>query len=149
MNVSLSAGPTSSRKAQRLEVERVLDDFHAAASEADEERYLGHFHPDAVFLGTDATERWDKASFQEYLHPYFEGGDGWTFDPIERHVDLSLDRATAWFDERLMNAKYGECRGSGVLVRDRGRWKVVQYNLAFPVPNEAVDDFLELLAETP
>src|SRR5690349_16554349 len=38
----------------------VLDDWHAAAAAADEERYFGLMTEDSVFLGTDATERWDK-----------------------------------------------------------------------------------------
>src|SRR5438067_6674996 len=38
-------------------INQVLDDWHDAASKADEERYFGHFANGAVFLGTDATER--------------------------------------------------------------------------------------------
>ena len=38
----------------------VLDDWHAAAAAADEDRYFAHFAPDAIFLGTDASERWTR-----------------------------------------------------------------------------------------
>ena len=38
------------------QVAAVLDNWHQAASVADEARYLGHFAPDGVFMGTDATE---------------------------------------------------------------------------------------------
>src|SRR5690349_10642917 len=48
----------------------VLDDWHAAAAHADEDRYFGHLADDAVFLGTDAKERWDKAAFLAYAHPH-------------------------------------------------------------------------------
>jgi hypothetical protein len=44
-------------------VNRVIDDWHQAASVADENTYFGHMSPDAVFLGTDATERWELTSF--------------------------------------------------------------------------------------
>ena len=41
-------------------IQQVLDDFHDAASKADEERYFALFLPDGVFLGTDAAERWTR-----------------------------------------------------------------------------------------
>ena len=34
----------------------VLDSWHGAAAEANEEKYFSYFTPDAVFLGTDGTE---------------------------------------------------------------------------------------------
>ena len=43
---------------------------------SDEERYFAHFADDAVFMGTDATERWDKAAFRAYAHPHFAKGKG-------------------------------------------------------------------------
>jgi len=47
-----------SQKSEIARVESVLDAFHAAASTADEQRYLELLTADAVFLGTDASERW-------------------------------------------------------------------------------------------
>ncbi len=129
--------------AERAEVEAVLDDWHDAASKADGERYFGHMCADAVFLGTDASERWTLAEFRAYAEPRFSRGQGWTYTPRERHVFLAP--GVAWFDERLWNEKYGECRGTGVLREEDGRWRIAQYNLAFPVPNELVNGFLELL----
>ena len=38
------------------QVAAVLDDWHQAASVADEARYFGHFAPNGIFMGTDATE---------------------------------------------------------------------------------------------
>lgn len=35
-----------------------------------------------------------------------------------------------------MNEKYGECRGSGVLLREGGEWRIAQYNLTVPIPND-------------
>ena len=51
-------------------------------------------------------------------------------------MTLAEDGRSAWFDERLDNASYGECRGSGVLQLRDGAWLVEQYNLTIPVPNE-------------
>ena len=60
--------------AKRHDAELVLDDWHLAAAQADEARYFGHFAENAVFLGTDATERWTKAEFRVWASPYFKGG---------------------------------------------------------------------------
>jgi len=122
------------------DVEAVLDDFHDAASVADEERYFAHFAPEGVFLGTDASERWTVDEFRAYAHPHFEKGLGWTYKARDRFVVFSPDGAVAWFDEMLDNTSYGELRGTGALRRIDGAWKIVQYNLTFTVPNDAVKD---------
>lgn len=122
-------------------VERTLDTLHAAAARADEAAYFGLYTPDAVFLGTDATERWTLDEFKAYAKPHFAAGRGWTYTVSERHVTLGPDGTTAWFDERLQNAKLGECRGSGVLVHGSGdRWRIAQYNLTIPIPNELAEE---------
>jgi hypothetical protein len=123
-------------------VAAVLDAFHAAAARADEEAYFALLAPNGVFLGTDATERWDKAAFRAFAHPYFAQGKGWKFDPRNRHVDVSADRRVAWFDELLDSATYGECRGSGVLEKVDGGWKITQYHLTIPIPNDLAKDFV-------
>lgn len=129
----------------QADVGRVLDDFHLAASRADGPRYFGHFTKDAIFLGTDIKERWTLPEFEAYAAPHFARGQGWTYLPVTRHIYLSQDGKTAWFDETLKNQKYGMTRGSGVLVLDGSEWKVAQYHLTLPVPNEIIDDLVELI----
>ncbi len=131
------------RANERAAVEAVLDDFHAAASAADLERMLGYLAPGAVFVGTDASEHWEREAFRAYAAPYFAQGRGWTFLPQERHVWVR--GGTAWFDERLANAKYGATRGSGVLVRDGRTWRLAQYVLSFPIPNELAERVVALV----
>lgn len=112
----------------------VLDDLHRAAAAADEARYFAHFAPDAVFLGTDPGERWTLGAFRRYAHPHFSQGKGWTYVPRPgRHV--TVEGELAWFDEILDSARYGACRGTGVLRRVDGEWRVAQYSLTFLVPN--------------
>jgi len=123
-------------------VNRVVDDWHKAASEADEARYFGHMTADSVFLGTDATERWDYTAFRAFAHPYFAKGTAWTFTPRSRHVMIDPDGDTAWFDEALDSASYGECRGTGVLRRENGEWKIAHYNLTIPIPNALAKEFV-------
>jgi ketosteroid isomerase-like protein len=121
-------------------VSAVLDALHDAASKADFDRYFGLFAENAVFLGTDATERWSVADFQAYAKPIFDRGRGWTYTPTGRHVYLARDGQTAWFDEALENANLGETRGTGVLVKEGGTWKIAQYNLTIPIPNALARD---------
>ena len=123
-------------------VASVLDDFHAAASAADFDRYFGHFAPEGVFLGTDATERWDVEAFKAFAKPYFDQGRGWTYTPVTRHVYVAPDGGSAWFDETLSNEGLGDCRGSGVLLRIGGDWKIAQYNLTIPIPNDLAGEFV-------
>jgi ketosteroid isomerase-like protein len=117
-------------------IEEVLDSFHQAASKADGDLYFSLFAEGAVFIGTDATERWSVDEFRAYAEPYFAEGHGWTFTKTERHVDLSAEGTTAWFDEMLWNDTYGVCRGTGVLVLTEEGWRIAQYHLTFPIPNE-------------
>ena len=126
----------------------VIDDWHKAASQADETRYFDHMAGDAIFLGTDATERWDKASFRTFAHPYFAKGKAWTFTPHDRHVYISARGEAGWFDEMLDSESYGACRGTGALRNENGWWRISQYNLSIPIPNSLAKDFVQKIRET-
>ena len=120
-------------------VDATLDDFHRAAATADYQRYTALMAEQIVFLGTDASERWQGQAFADFARPHFESGRGWEYRPRQRRVRLSPNGEVAWFDELLDHDRLGTCRGSGVLVRESGRWKVAQYNLSVPIPNDLVD----------
>ena len=120
---------------ERAAIGAALDDFHDAAAKADEGRYFGHFAPDGVFLGTDATERWDVAAFLAYAAPHFARKKAWTFRSTRRVVTVGEGGAVAWFDEDLATQNLGPARGSGVLVKRGAEWKISQYNLTITVPN--------------
>ncbi len=132
-----SAAPSVTPPITEGDVAKVLDDWHDAAARSDEERYFRHFADGGVFLGTDATEHWDVAAFRAYAHPRFAEGKGWAMHAISRHVTVSRDGVTAWFDEALETKNLGPARGSGVLVRDAaGTLRIAQYVLSVTVPNE-------------
>ena len=118
------------------EVARTLDDFHDAAAKGDEDRYFAILPDDAVFLGTDLSERWTGASFRAYAMPYFQRAEAWTYFPLQRHITMEPGDTVAWFDEVLANSGYGECRGTGVLVKRGERWVLRQYDLTIPIPND-------------
>ncbi len=128
-------------------VSSMLDLLHEYASIHDSDLYLGLFADDAVFLGTDAAERWDKTAMAQWVIPLFASGSGWTYVSSNRHIFLSDDGSTAWFDEQLFNEKFGECRGSGVLRQIDTEWKLAQYNLTIPIPNELAHSVVDMIKE--
>lgn len=127
------------------DIEQTLDDLHKLAAAADFDGYFALYAPYAVFMGTDRTEYWPLKEFKAYTKPRFTNGIGWTYVPTARKIHLN--GATAWFEERLQNKKYGEVRGTGVLVRTESGWKVAQYNLALPLPNELFGDIAQRVIE--
>ena len=128
-----------------LTVDETLDLFHRLASDADV-NYFDLFSNEAVFIGTDATERWTLSAFKDYALPCFEKGRGWTYLPVSRHISYAPDRTMAWFDEILDNQRFGTTRSSGVLVRTtQSGWKVSQYHLTVPIPNDKMDDVVKLI----
>ena len=133
---ALPVAPLAGQDDAMDEVSATLDALHEAASEADFDRYFSLYAGEAVFLGTDATERWAREEFMDYTRARFDTGTGWTYHMLERHIAIAPGGGTAWFDERLENANLGETRGSGVLVMEDGGWKIAQYNLTIPIPNE-------------
>jgi hypothetical protein len=133
-----------------VDIRHVLDAMHDAAGRADEAGYFAAFSKDAVFLGTDAQERWTMEAFRAYAHPHFARGKAWSFRAERRAVVVRGD--SAWFDEDLATPNLGPARGSGVLVRSPEGWKVAQYNLSVPIPNarfKAVKALLDTPAPPP
>ena len=116
-------------------VNKVLDDFHQAAANANYKVYFSLFADDGIYMGTDASERWTKRQFQAYVKPYFLKGQGWLYTPKQRHITQTPSEKVVFFDELLENKNYGQCRGSGVLIKTPSGWKIQQYNLSIPVPN--------------
>lgn len=136
-----------SAESETARIHKILDDFHAAAAEADEERYFSHLAPGVVFLGTDAGERWVGDEYRAFVHSYFSKGKGWAYVPSRRSVTLASDGRSAWLDEQLENEWYGMCRGTGALQLHESAWKIEQYNLTIPIPNELAADVVARIKE--
>ena len=49
----------------------------------------------------------------------------------------------AWFDE-LLDTQMKICRGSGILEKIKGTWKIKQYVLSMTIPNENVDEVVKI-----
>lgn len=121
-----------------------LNRWHNAASTADSDTFFGSMTEDGIYIGTDATERWKRDELKEWSKKYFEREKAWDFKTKSRQIELSEDGRTAWFDE-ILDTWMGDCRGSGVLTLTNDGWKIKHYHLAMAVPNDVIDEYLELL----
>jgi ketosteroid isomerase-like protein len=140
INMSAQNGPEGA-------ISSVLDHWHEAAAKADFEGYFGYMAPGAVFIGTDATEYWTGEEFKTFAKPYFDKGKAWSFTSVERHIYVDDAGEIAWFDE-LLDTQMELCRGSGVLKRVGGSWKIAHYVLSLAVPNDDVDKVVALKKES-
>ena len=119
---------------QRASTDELLDGLHRDAHEGNFQTYFARFIPDAIFLGTDKTERWTIEEFKTYAKPAFADGHGWTYRVIERNWEGDGD--VRWFDEILFNEKLGHCRGTGIVKLIDNEWKIAHYSLTMLIPNE-------------
>lgn len=121
-------------KTEQQAAAAVLDQLNRYSSNADWDNYFALYRQDAVFIGTDEHERWGMAEFEKYARPT----KGWRYDLISRqliqHGDIIL------FDELLISPAYGKSRGTGTLIKDHDKWKIAQYHLSFPIPNDIAKD---------
>lgn len=123
---------------EKTEISKMLDDFNIAAAKANFTNYFNFFADESTFIGTDATEIWNKQEFMVWAKPYFDKKTTWNFTSLKRNIYFSKDGKLAWFDE-LLDTQMKICRGSGVVEKINGAWKVKQYVLSVTVPNEVVD----------
>ena len=131
------------KSAQNSAVDKILNDWHKAASEANFIAYFELMTDDAIFIGTDANEYWNKKEFEMYAKPHFDNGKAWSFITLERHIYFDSTFNTAWFDE-LLDTQMKICRGSGVLVKIGSEWKIKHYVLSMTIPNETIDEVVKI-----
>lgn len=128
---------------EKKQISAMLDSFNQAAAKADYKTYFDFYTEDAIFTGTDATERWDKKQFMVWAKPFFDRGKAWSFTSIERNIYFDKTGDLAWFDE-LLNTQMKICRGSGVVVKQGNAWKLKQYILSTTVPNDQLDSVIKI-----
>lgn len=131
----------------KLEINKVVDAWHKAAAESDFDTYFGLMMKEGVFIGTDATENWQNKAFRAYSKPHFDAGKAWNFTALERNIYINSEENVAWFDE-LLDTQMKICRGSGVLQKIDGNWKIAHYVLSLTIPNEKVAEVVLLKKES-
>ena len=131
------SGSTWAQEAAQPSLDSLIDGLHKDAHEGNFETYFARYTSDAVFMGTDKTERWTIDALKTYAAPAFEDGHGWTYEVVERNWEGDGD--TRWFDEILFNEKLGHCRGTGVVKKVDGSWKIAHYSLTLLIPNDIAE----------
>ena len=127
----------------KQKINLVLDQWHKAAAEAKFDIYFNLMTSDAIFIGTDATENWNRSQFQAFAKPFFDRGKAWSFTAVERHIFFDKSGQTAWFDE-LLSTQMKICRGSGVLVKVGNDWKIQHYVLSMTIPNDNSNEVVKI-----
>ncbi len=130
----------------KKEIGNILDSWHRAAGSADFDAYFNLMTSDAVFIGADASENWQIEEFKAYAKPHFDKGKAWNFKAVERQIYVNDEGDYAWFDE-LLDTQMKLCRGSGVLRKESGDWKIAHYVLSLVIPNENVSEVILIKQE--
>ena len=130
-------------KPDKIALDKLVDNWHQAASDADFANYFDFMDESFVFIGTAPNERWNKTDFSTFSKPYFDKKKVWDFKPKNRKWNFSMDGKTAWFDEELDTWMQG-CRATGILIKVKRNWKIIHYDLHVLIENEKMVDFLEL-----
>ena len=76
------------------QLDKLIDDWHLAATEANYEAYFGPMDETFVFLGTAPGERWEKEAFSAFSKPYFDKGQAWDFKASNRIWMFSKNKKT-------------------------------------------------------
>src|SRR5690606_40680629 len=80
-----SEAPADSANEKKV-INELLDKWHTAAANGDYNGYFGKIADDGIYIGTDATENWDKKAFAAFSKPYFDRGKAWDFKALERNI---------------------------------------------------------------
>ncbi len=120
----------------------LLDKWHKAGAEANFDNYFNSMGPTSVFIGTDASENWNKDQFMKFCKPYFDKGKAWSFKAFDRNIYINKSGDFIWFDE-LLETWMGTCRGSGVIEKKGEEYKIKHYVLSVAIPNDDVNKVIE------
>jgi len=120
-----------------------MDDWHDDAKNADFEAYFNRISNSARYIGTDTSENWTKKEFQFFAKPLFDKKKTWNFKTLKRNLFFSKDSSIIWFDE-LLDTWMGECRGSGILEKEKNEWKIKHYVLSVAIPNDKIQQIIAI-----
>jgi uncharacterized protein (TIGR02246 family) len=124
---------TGAREEVRAALDEVLDAQNAG--DAGRLRSMLSERPDAVHIGTDASEWWTS---KQILDAMAAAGDD-DIQVVADDIDIHVLGDVAWAEGhgRFTNPGGRErpVRMTSVLVREEGRWRVVQSHASIAVPN--------------
>ena len=124
-------------------LDELVNQWHIDVAEFKLDEYFDFMSDSFIFLGTAPGERWTKKEFYAFSEPYFKKKTTWNFKVINRNWYFANDGKTAWFEENL-DTWMEDCRGSGVLIFQSGKWRIAHYNLTVLIENEKIQEFISL-----
>ncbi|MCT4613873.1 MAG: nuclear transport factor 2 family protein [Marinifilaceae bacterium] len=133
-----------SQNVSESEINKFLDQWHLAAAKADFKSYFGAMSKDCIYMGTDKSETWTKKDFMAFAKPFFKRKSAWDFNAKSRNIYSK--NGIIWFNE-LLDTWMGMCRGSGVIVKHKNTYKLVQYHLSVTIDNDKIKSFIKLTNE--
>jgi hypothetical protein len=138
----------SRQSIEKTAIDSMLNKWHRAAATADEAVFFdSSMTKDGIYLGTDITERWYRDELKSWAKSAFDKEVAWAFSPSQRQIYFNEnDTKIAWFEETL-DTWMGPCRGSGVLMKVNGSWKIKHYNLAVAVANNVIEKYLKFIGK--
>ena len=86
---TIETSEVQSEEISEEKINALLENWHAAAANANFENYFALMADDGIFIGTDATENWKNTAFREFSKPYFDKGKAWNFSTLERNIYTS------------------------------------------------------------
>ena len=131
---------------ETMVIDSLVNAWHHAAAIADENVFFGLMTKEAVYIGTDPTERWLRDELREWSKEYFKKESAWDFKPLSRNITIGPGGEIAWFDE-LLDTWMGTCRSTGIMERMDGDWKIIYYHLSVAVPNDKMDGYRALIGK--
>jgi len=123
------------------EIRKLLNEMIEAQNSGDAPRLRTMLseRPDVVHIGTDAAEWWTSGQVVGAVAAVGSGDD---VRAVADDIDVHVQGDIAWVEGRgrFTRADGAErpVRMTGVLVREDGRWKVVQSHASIGVPNEDI-----------
>lgn len=127
-------------------IDSLLEQWHYAAAISDENAFFGLMSQDAIYIGTDPTERWTRDELKVWSKKYFDAPSAWEFKPLSRNIRIGPGGQIAWFDE-LLDTKMGPCRSTGMMIMQDEAWKLVHYQLSLALPNNKMDGYKMLIGK--
>ena len=123
-------------------IDQLISNWHQSAANANIDVYMNLMDSSFIYVGTDATEKWNKKEFTTFCKPYFDQKKTWDFKSLDRTI--GIDQNTAWFYE-VLKTHMGTCRGSGILILKNQQWKLKQYVLSLAIPNENMNEVKQVI----
>ena len=129
-----------------IAIETLMNLWHQSASKSNASIFFDSLMwPEAIYLGTDISEKWKRDELKYWSASAFEKDTAWDFKVNRRSIYKNeFDNNIIWLEEDLLTWM-GPCRGSAVLIKKNQQWKIMHYNLAVAVSNDSIYKYMKII----